>query len=333
MPEPNNKTGGLNSMTIEKTILSPIKNELERISQIIEKTITDGSPQMHSCLDTLDYSPGKMVRSILIFTAARFTGSIRETHITAASGIELLHYASLVHDDVIDQADLRRGKPSVNALWDNRKAVILGDLLLTRGLKLIASLGDPAVFSRITAYMEEVVEGELTQLLTDCFTEKEYLWIIERKTARLFGFSLYLASYLNGLNPAHITLWETIGTSIGMAFQIMDDVLDIRADTRASGKTGGRDLAQGIFTLPAIYLLDTLSDGAKPRFIEAIKNHSLPADELRNRIVDSGCISRVRSCADEFLTTARTACESLAPAHPPDFLDWISAHIMKEIYI
>ncbi len=321
------------SLDTLRKVTQPLDDAISSVKQLMDTTIRTATQRLEPFIDSLTISHGKLIRSILLLSTAVSTGEITHLHIKAATAIELLHYASLIHDDVIDQADLRRSEPSINTVLGNKNAVLMGDFILCRGLNLLASLGDTLVFSKVTKSMGTVVEGELLQSLPATLTEADYIQIIEQKTAEIFGLTMFLGSYINCKRKYTARIWEKIGQCIGMAFQIMDDVIDLREDTAHSGKTAGRDINSGTFTLPIIYLIDTLPGNKRENFIRRLKNKQISPRAIRDKLISSASLQRVRLSAQTYLNKATAHYASLNLNAPCPVIDCLIRIILNEIYI
>ncbi|HEY8497725.1 MAG TPA: polyprenyl synthetase family protein [Limnochordales bacterium] len=201
---------------------------------------------------------GKRIRPVLTLLSGRLFGAPDEAVIPIAAAAEMIHMATLVHDDVIDGARSRRGRPTVNAIWGDYPAVLTGDFMLARAMSLIVDQGHPRVLKVMSDMIYEMCEGEIAQHEAKGrldLTEQEYLRRIGKKTARFFQACAESGALLGGAPAAHVRAMGQFGYNLGMAFQVVDDLLDMTGDERAMGKPVGSDLAQGVLTLPVIYLL------------------------------------------------------------------------------
>jgi octaprenyl-diphosphate synthase len=218
-------------------------------------------------------APGKQLRPILVFLSAGACKSITAKALRSAVLVTLLHQASLVHDDVVDNATHRRGKTSINAVWDNKVAVLFGDYLLAKGFQLATQHQDYDLLALITETAQVMSVGELRQLeQTDAYntTESVYLDIIYKKTAHLFGTCLAAGAIAAGAPDSQIANMRSVGEQIGMAFQLKDDWLDY--GTEDLGKPLGMDLQERKFTLPLIHALQQASTRQKREILNTLKN-------------------------------------------------------------
>lgn len=246
-------------MIVSTTISSlyePVAADLRTVERVFDEEIRSEFPFVNELCDTVRSYRGKMMRPALLLLSARACGKLRPEHHVLAAVIEMVHMATLVHDDVLDAADERRRKPTVNRLAGNAAAVLLGDYLISHAFHLCSSLNDQHASRRIGAVTNIVCEGEMLQNAQRGnvnLTEDEYLSIIRRKTSALTAVSCELGAYYAGADPSWVAALTRYGDMSGVAFQIVDDVLDILGDPAQVGKTLGRDLELGKLTLPAIH--------------------------------------------------------------------------------
>lgn len=201
---------------------------------------------------------GKRVRPMVTLLAGRVFDAPDEAVIPIAAAAEMIHMATLVHDDVIDGAQSRRGRPTVNAIWGNYSAVLTGDFMLARAMSLIVDQGHPRVLKVMADMIYEMCEGEIAQHEAKGrldLTEQEYLRRIGKKTARFFQACAESGALLGNAPASAVRAMGQFGYNLGMAFQVVDDLLDMTGDEQVMGKPVGSDLAQGVLTLPVIYLL------------------------------------------------------------------------------
>lgn len=203
-------------------------------------------------------SGGKRLRPLLCLLAARLFGYQGHRHIPLAVVVEFLHTASLLHDDVVDEAELRRGTPSANGVWGNQASVLVGDFLFSRAFELMVADGSLDILRLLSEVTKTLAEGEVLQLSRTFhleMTEAEYLEVIERKTAILFAAAAEIGALVSGQNRLTIERMREYGMCLGVAFQLMDDALDYAAEEEAVGKPVGHDLEEGKITLPLIHAM------------------------------------------------------------------------------
>lgn len=245
-------------------IRRPIEAELKAYRQIFEETLHTDNPLLNLALNHLLKRQGKMMRPILVLLAARSVGQVSQEVLHAAVALELLHTASLVHDDVVDESDRRRGQKSVNALLSNQAAVLVGDFLLSKALYHSAMTGSNRVVTWVAELGQTLSDGELLQLANldkTTVSEQDYYEVIRKKTASLFETCAKAGAMLAGGNEDEIRRLSEFGQTLGMCFQMRDDLLDYD-NQHDTGKPSGNDMKEGKLTLPVIYALLSSSDEA-----------------------------------------------------------------------
>ncbi len=226
---------------------------------------------------------GKRLRPILLFLSGKLFGELDERHLFAASAIELIHTATLIHDDIIDEAQIRRKKLSLNKAYGPELAVMTGDLILSHAMGLLLRLPDREAAQKVIQVTNEICEGEMLQTFRRFhlgISEKEYFQVIEKKTASLFDVSCQLGAQFSGADEAAVRLLGRFGRSVGIAFQIVDDCLDIVGSEEDLGKSLGTDMKKGKLTLPFIRLLSQLNGSAK-KFLEEKASSPLTPEKMK----------------------------------------------------
>jgi octaprenyl-diphosphate synthase len=256
--------------------------------------------------------------------AAGATGNIGPSHLDLAVVVELIHAATLIHDDILDGADKRRGQPSANAKWGNAISVLLGDCLFAHALKLSTSFQNQEINRRIAQAASEVCSGEIiqTQRRFDLkLSVPDYYKIIEMKTGALFAAATELGALLNEAAPEVISAMRKFGLRLGTAYQVYDDVLDLAGEELTAGKTLGSDLRKGKLTLPILHLLQISPANERDRFFEII----LSGDEaeihhLVTRAIEKGAISFAVTAGRRMLREAADQLELVPPSRYRDSL-------------
>lgn len=252
----------------------PIAAELKLFEQKFRDSMKSNTPLLDAITRYIVKSKGKQVRPMFVFLAAKMFGDISEKTYRAAALIELLHTATLVHDDVVDDSYERRGYFSINALWKNKIAVLVGDYLLSKGLLLSISNKDFNMLEIVSDAVREMSEGELLQIEKTRklnISEEIYFEIIRQKTATLISSACACGAASAGVADEAVARMKLFGEKAGIAFQIKDDLLDFSADN--TGKPKGIDLKEKKMTLPVIYLLNNGSSADRRKVINTIKNH------------------------------------------------------------
>lgn len=246
---------------------------------------------------------GKRLRPALTLLTAGATGNITNNHVDLAVILELIHIATLVHDDIMDGAELRRDQPSANAKWGNAITVLLGDCLFAHALKLSTNFSDSKICRRIADAASEVCSGEIiqTQRRHDLkLSTADYYRIIEMKTAALFTAACELSAFISESETPIIESLKTFGTKLGVAYQIYDDILDLAGSEEETGKTLGTDLQKGKFTLPVLLMLESGKD------VDTLRDLLLRGDEsaskvLTNILQDAGTIEAAKAIAERLI--------------------------------
>jgi geranylgeranyl pyrophosphate synthase len=301
------------------TFYAPVDTELAELERRLLDVGRGAHPTFQAAVRHLFSSPGKLLRPTLVFLSARFgTRPDREVVLNLAQSLELVHTASLVHDDIVDRADLRRNVPTVNAMWGDDPALIVGDYLFAKAYALAAVLPKPEVIAIVAQTVFALCDGELNEVTMErrLPTEDAYLERIELKTASLYAACCQGAALLTDAEPEHVAALGAFGTNLGLAFQITDDVLDVAGDEKDFGKTVGRDLAEGMPTLPMIYAV--MDNGHLPdlaKRIVATDKSEREIRELLGIIRTSPGVERARHRALGFHDAAVKALAGL-PARP-----------------
>jgi len=270
-------------MTDLSHISEPIKEHLDFFQSYFKKSVKSDVPLLNIITNYILKSKGKQMRPIFVFFSAAMTGSINDKTYRAATMIELLHTATLVHDDVVDDSDKRRGLFSVNALWKNKAAVLVGDYLLSKGLLQSLDNNDHDMLQIASDAIRKMSEGELLQLeksRTLNIDEKTYFNIIRFKTASLFAACCGCGAASANANKDMVEQCTLLGETIGMAFQLKDDIFDYQK-INDTGKPNGIDIKEKKITLPLIYLLKNSSYTDKRKYINIIKNLNNSTEKVK----------------------------------------------------
>ncbi len=301
----------------EVAFRSLVVGEIAELERRLRDVARGSHPTFAATVTHLFGAPGKMLRPTLVFLSARFGPRADASVIVdLAESLELVHTASLVHDDIVDGALVRRNVPTVNAAWSADVALIVGDYLFAKAYALAAVLPKPEVIALVAQTVFALCDGELTEITAEprVPTEREYLDRIELKTASLYAACCQGAAMLADADPEVVARLGAFGTEFGLAFQITDDVLDLTGDDETLGKHVGQDIEQGMLTLPAIYALEELGDGAAPRFLAPQKT-AAETRELVDVVRATRGIARSRARAMHFRDRALAALADL-PERP-----------------
>lgn len=252
-----------------------VRDELGRVNAVILRELQSPVELIPQLARHLVGAGGKRVRPMLTLIAGRMCGYEGDRHVNLAACVEFIHTATLLHDDVVDASDLRRGKETANALWGNKAPVLVGDFLFSRAFQLMVADGSLDVLRILSNASAVIAEGEVMQLMTanDSTTaETAYFAMIEAKTAKLFEAAAEIGAVVAGRPEADARALAAYGRDIGVAFQLIDDALDYGAEDEAFGKTVGDDFADGKVTLPVV-LAYAAGDGEERRFWERVIDH------------------------------------------------------------
>ena len=257
------------------TIKDEVKEEMTRFEKHFRKSMKTSIPLLDKIMQYIIKRKGKQMRPMFVFLTAKACGGIEESTYNAAALIELLHTATLVHDDVVDDANERRGFFSINALWKNKIAVLIGDYLLSRGLLMSVENEEFTLLKIVSTAVKEMSEGELLQIEKARkldITEEVYFDIISKKTASLIASCCAAGAASTGKSDEEVEQMRLFGEKVGLAFQIKDDLFDYGLGVKI-GKPTGIDIKERKMTLPLIYALNNADKKDKRRVINLVKKH------------------------------------------------------------
>ncbi len=313
-------------------IYNEIKPDLDRVESHLQAHMRSEYPYLDGMQQHLTKFAGKRIRPALLLFAARVAGKIRDDHIVMGSVVEMLHNATLVHDDVLDEALLRRNFSTINRVWDNEQAIIFGDFIFGKTFMVLASLGNVDVFKILTDTAYRICTGELLQLSKKFdlhMDEPEYYHLIDLKTASLFEASCRLGCQGNNVTREVQDALAAYGRNIGIAFQVADDWLDITGEENVMGKSLGTDITKGKITLPLIRLMKVAAP-AEAREVEQILQGS--PHEMRSRIAalleKHGVLDYCFGKAREFVQDAKNALKPLRSSPYREALDAIAEFVL-----
>lgn len=263
-------------------IKSPIEAELNDFRLLFDESLISSNELLNSATNHIRRRNGKMMRPILVMLISRLFGDVSRRTLHAAVSLELLHTASLVHDDVVDESRERRGQPSVNALFNNKVAVLVGDYLLATSLVHAELTGSHQIVSIVSQLGQELSEGELLQLSNisnKSFSEAVYFDVIRKKTAALFSACTKAGAYSVVDDDEKAEMARLFGEYVGICFQIRDDIFDYY-ESAEIGKPTGNDMLEGKLTLPILYALNTTGDAQAQALAWKVKEGEASADEM-----------------------------------------------------
>jgi len=267
-------------------IIKPVEAEMAQFEAYFGRTLQSKIPLLKIILNYIFRRKGKQMRPLLVFLSAKLNGETGEPTFVAATLIELLHTASIVHDDVVDDATERRGSLSINALWNSKIAVLVGDYMLSKGLLISIEKNRTDMLEIVSEAVKSMTEGELLQLQKSRklnITEEDYFRIISSKTAALISACTACGARSATSNPDIIQLMKEFGESIGIAFQIRDDILDYEGNG-LTGKISGNDIKEKKITLPLIHALEKSSVVRKKSILKIIGNRKKTRSDIEEVI-------------------------------------------------
>ena len=311
-------------------------DDMKRVDSLIRHRLSSDVVLINQIADHIIAGGGKRLRPMLHVLAAGAAGYRGEEHIKLAAVIEFIHTSTLLHDDVVDESDLRRGRKTANALWGNAASVLVGDFLYSRSFQLMVELDDMRVMRILADTTNTIAEGEVLQLLNignADVSEAAYLAVIERKTAVLFAAATELGGILGGLPEEQVAALRRYGMELGYAFQIADDLLDYTSDAGTLGKNIGDDLAEGKPTLPLIYALEKANPEQAQSLRHAIEHGGLDSlDRIIASIRDSGALERTRERALRHAHAARAALATLPASAHRDALATLADYSVRRTF-
>lgn len=267
-------------------IRTPIEAELADFKNLFDSSLSSSNALLDSVVSHIRQRSGKMMRPILVLLVARLYGAVRPSTLHAAVSLELLHTASLVHDDVVDESTERRGQLSVNAIFNNKVAVLTGDYLLATSLVHAEQTHSHPIIQLVSSLGQDLADGELLQLSNvsnHSFSESVYFDVIRKKTAALFAACTKAAAFSVGMGEEEAEFARLLGEYIGICFQIKDDIFDY-FDSKEIGKPTGNDMLEGKLTLPALYVLNKTKDSAAQDIAFKVKEGTATPDEITRLI-------------------------------------------------
>lgn len=313
-----------------------IGEDLVQVEVIFQEELQSRQPCVRDIFTHVSRFRGKRLRPILLLLSAQATGGINRNHHVLSAVVEMIHTATLVHDDVLDEAETRRHVATVNTRWNNETSVLYGDYLFTHAFHLAASLDSTRACRMIGRATNVVCEGELTQISERGnvnLDEARYLEIIDGKTAELCAICCELGAIYAEANPESINALEQYGRSLGLAFQIADDLLDLLGSEKVTGKSLGSDLQKQKLTLPLIRLLNTANaaDAARLRDLLSHPDDNTAA-ALLPYLEKSDALEYTRQRASEFATDARTQLSILPPTPAKRILEAITDFVTERSF-
>ena len=292
-----------------KSIYEPIQHEIQRVEETLQRELAHENPFVTQLLKHSTKFQGKRARPAVLLHSAHILGEATDVHIALGAVVEMLHTATLVHDDVLDEAGVRRQVKTLNNVWGNEASILFGDYLFAKAYTLAAKLHNREANTILSKTVEQLCVGELWQISTKFnvdIDEAQYYKIIEHKTGSLFSTACRLGAVGNGADPAQVDALARYGACVGIAFQIVDDCLDITGDEAEMGKSLGTDLDKGKLTLPVIKLLRDLAPRERKPLQDLLASHDRVEERrdvvcklLRERDLVTWSMRRAQDFIDE----------------------------------
>ena len=282
---------------------SSVKSDFTAVDAAIIEHLSSQVPLVEKIGQYIIESGGKRLRPLLVLLSARACGYQQQQHIILAAVVEFIHTATLLHDDVVDTSDLRRGKPTANNKWGNSSSVLVGDFLYSRAFQMLVSIGQIEVMDTLSNATNIIAEGEVLQLLNaknPDVSEADYLHVILGKTAMLFEAASHTGAQLAQASTEQADALRRFGRHLGVAFQLIDDLMDYTGDQSSMGKNVGDDLAEGKPTLPLIHAMAHAADDERKLIRKAIRQGSCDEiDKIQSILIRCGSLDYTRARATQ----------------------------------
>ncbi|MGV8073669.1 MAG: polyprenyl synthetase family protein [Syntrophobacteraceae bacterium] len=307
---------------MKERIDARIRPDLERIEEEIDRHLTSSIPLISVVGRYIMGSGGKRLRPLLMILSSRLCGYNGQLDVPLSVVFEFLHSSSLLHDDVVDHAEVRRSRPAANTMWGNPAAVLVGDFLYSKSILMTVGYENVRILEVLSRATTRMAEGEVLQLIHSDnleVDENEYLEVIDRKTAVLIGAACQIGAIFGGGNSMQEQSLSTYGHSLGIAFQLIDDTLDYMGDVKELGKPVGNDIREGKATLPLIFALRNGRPADKKRLRDIFSSeHILVEDfnEVREAVIRAGGIEYTQQLAMRHVQTAKEALDVFSAHHP-----------------
>jgi octaprenyl-diphosphate synthase len=319
-------------VTAPPDLYSVIAADLEEVERILARSLKNRHALVEQVVAHVRHYRGKRLRPVLLLLTASACGRVTPAHHVLGAVVEMIHTATLVHDDILDGARVRRRVPTVNALWGTQTSVLLGDYLFTHAFHLASTLDDARACRLIGQATDRVCEGELCQTLQRGrldLSEAEYFDIIDGKTAELTACCCHMGALYSGSSPEVVSSLTRFGRYVGLAFQIADDLLDLIGEEQATGKSLGTDLEQGKLTLPLIHLLTEGPAGlAEVVRILLQTPENVTREALRPYLAEAGSLDYARRRAEDLVARARKELSCLSPSPSRTILEMLTDRVV-----
>src|SRR6056297_3155562 len=315
-----------------------VSAEMTAVNALIrDRMASEHAPRIPEVTAHLVEAGGKRLRPMLTLATAKMCGHDGDHHLRLAATVEFIHIATLLHDDVVDESHQRRGRPTANLLWDNKSSVLVGDYLFARAFQLMVETGSLRVLDILSNAAATIAEGEVLQLTAArnlATTEEVYLQVVRGKTAALFAAACEVGGVIAGRPDVESEALRVYGDALGIAFQIVDDLLDYGGDPGATGKNVGDDFREGKLTLPLIKAI-ARADGAERTFWNRVivkgKHDEADLERALGLLARHGAMEATRNDALAWVETARKALRLLPENGLRDMLDELADYVVARI--
>jgi geranylgeranyl pyrophosphate synthase len=320
-------------LNLNVSFLVPVQEDIQAVEDLMRSQAEGRHPDLKAALDLLLSSGGKRIRPTLTLLVGKMLGADYLRLVTLAAAIELLHTATLVHDDLIDGSLLRRGMPTLNSQWTPGATVLTGDFLFASAAKLASDTNSIPAMSLFAKTLTVIVNGEITQLFTSrCHVDRaDYYRRIYSKTASLFETSAATAAIISAVEPEKVEAVRKFGYEIGMAFQIIDDILDFTGEQETLGKPVGSDLRQGLVTLPTIHYIEQHPEDLDVQYL--IEGRCINSDSQLTRLVQSirsdNAIKQAQLEANQFVERGLQSLRTLPDSRERQLLEDLANYIIS----
>jgi octaprenyl-diphosphate synthase len=295
-------------------VLAPIAADMQAVDAVIRERLASDVSLINTIADYIIGAGGKRLRPAVLLLLARALGYRGTAHVLLAAVIEFIHTATLLHDDVVDESDLRRGRATANARFGNAASVLVGDFLYSRSFQMMVDAGSMRVMRILADATNRIAEGEVLQLLSvhdPSVNEERYFNVVERKTATLFEAGARIAAVLGGADRLVEERCANYGASLGRAFQIVDDILDYSGHAQDIGKRLGDDLREGKVTLPLIHALRSAAPDQRELVVQAVREGHGDFEAIARIVADNGSIAYSGQIAAKEVQAAKAALSGL----------------------
>ena len=316
-----------------------LSQEMADVDHLINtRMVSENAPRIPEVTAHLVNAGGKRLRPLLTLASAKLFGYTGPYHIHLAAVVEFIHTATLLHDDVVDESTQRRGRPTANRLWDNKSSILVGDYLFSRSFQLMVETGSLRVLDILANASATIAEGEVLQLTASqdlATTEETYLKVVRGKTAALFSAATEVGGVIAGAEEAHVTALFAYGDALGIAFQIVDDLLDVVGDAEKTGKNIGDDFRERKLTLPFIKAISKADDSEISFWKRTIEKGDQRDGDLEHALAllhKHDVIEETRSEAFRWAETAQSALAQLPSHEIKDHLYALSEHVVKRLH-